>query len=217
MSEALSFYRQAVLKPGFKSKVFDFKAGTAFVVNFEGHYVLLTAMHLFGPAGGLNKKYSGEELAALDITVTARACDTHEVILASSNVLTFKGAKGRQPATTADDLFAVSVVECSAFKLAKKLPSVGDKVSLVARLKKQKPGDTMLHPATVVAVANDYIEYKFDNKRLNPGGASGAPVINEAGEVIGMNLVSAGIPMVNRKGRANTALNLRQRLRSALS
>lgn len=216
MPESPAFNSRTVLKPSFKSESFNFKAGTAFVVNFEEQYLLLTAHHLFGSEGGLKKPYTGEELRNSKVSVSAKSFDTDELVLASGNNIAIKGAQAYKSGGTANDLAVFSVAESKALVLAKKMPQIGDAVFMACHLKPKKMGQPTLHSAKVVAVTHDYIEYKFDSKMSKSNAISGAPVLNTAGEVVGMNLSSTGIPGISLKGRANTALNIRQRLRTAL-
>ncbi|WP_144394372.1 hypothetical protein [Pleionea sediminis] len=41
------------------------QAGTAFIIKFESRYYAITAQHLIGTAGGLDKDYTGKDLDSI--------------------------------------------------------------------------------------------------------------------------------------------------------
>ena len=71
--------KSTLLKPEFTSDEFMYRAGSSFIVSYEESVLLLTAQHLFGPAAGLNKRYSRKELASLAPSVRAFLFDSGEL------------------------------------------------------------------------------------------------------------------------------------------
>ena len=61
-----------ILRPEFHTTKGDFNAGTAFAVELDGHLLVVTAFHLFGPPGGLPAQVLAAELPAYATGVTVR-------------------------------------------------------------------------------------------------------------------------------------------------
>jgi len=97
--------------------------------------------------------------------------------------------------------------------LAAENPKVGDVIWLVASLQGQPA--TICHRATVVNVWDHKFKCKFDNGDLVTRGASGAPYVNAAGEVVGLHTGSYKDPG-NVAGAAIPVENLRQAIDAAL-
>jgi hypothetical protein len=64
----------------------------------------------------------------------------------------------------------------------------GDAVWLVASVVSGAPGDQRLHPATVIGTEEGYLLYRFDNPKLSKQATSGAPVVNQSGVLVAVNL-----------------------------
>ena len=71
--------------------------------------------------------------------------------------------------------------------LADKQPATGSKVWLVAQIKGGDP-EMLLHRATVVGYEQGAMIYAFDDKRIELQATSGAPVVDAAGQLVGINL-----------------------------
>ena len=61
-----------VFRPEFKIKGGKMLAGTAFALDLDGTPVVVTAFHLFGPVGGLEKPVPAAELPSFVKSVTLR-------------------------------------------------------------------------------------------------------------------------------------------------
>ncbi len=214
MLPSFNVAKNTLLKPEFTSNEFSFKAGSSFVVKHDKRPYLLTAHHLFGPAAGLEKRYTWKELNSLSPSVKGFDFDNYEQSVVSGNFISIKNALGYNKGDPSQDLAVFQLPEenLAALSFADSPPSKGDKVYLYARLKNTSKEDTVLHSATVTESNDQFIEYKFDNRFLNPRATSGAAVLNQAGNVVGMNIAAAGIPIFNWKGRANSLTSLRRLL-----
>jgi len=206
--------KSTLLKPEFTSDEFKYKAGSSFVVSYEKNIFLLTAHHLFGPAAGLNKRYSRKELASLAPSVRAFLFDSGELHTVSNQFVPANdGAEYKRGDATQDlAIFKIDNTQLDSLTLAKTAPSKGDVVYLYARLKNDSVGDTLLHSATVTESSGQILEYRYHNRFLNPRATSGAPVLNQSGEVVGLNVAAAGVPIFNWKGRANPVSSIRHLL-----
>lgn len=80
----------------------------------------------------------------------------------------------------------VSATKAKPRKLAKENPKKGDAVWLVASLD-DRPKDQIVHRGSLVEVWENLIKCKFDDGNLVMRGASGAPYINDAGDVVGLH------------------------------
>jgi hypothetical protein len=180
-----------VLKPTFMTGYDSFSGGTAFLCNIPGveGTFLLTAQHLFGPACGLKRQLSWQEVPKSFVVVTALSITelTHSVT--SSNCVAIRGARALDNRGYDKDLAAYrlsSDKRAASLKLASTRPKVGETVFLHAR-QRGKTSLDMLR-AVVRKSSDSEFEYVFDDKQINLAGTSGAPVLNAAGEVVALNL-----------------------------
>lgn len=205
MNLGFSVNDNSILKPEFEVGSKVYKAGTTFKLKFEDRYFLVTAHHLFGPAGSLEVQLSPSQLSDQFQSIKGYDFDSGEVLLTSNSLVRLDQAAPYREGDPSKDL---SIFELSAdtdgyLELSKEKPSKGDTVYLFARLKKHKEGDPLLHPATVIESTDTTLDYRYKNGFLNPRATSGAPILNSDGKVVGMNIAAAGIPIFNWKGRAN--------------
>jgi S1-C subfamily serine protease len=77
----------------------------------------------------------------------------------------------------------------SYLSIAAHEPKVGDIVYLLAQAFGE--AHVRLHKAKLKAIAAGYLEYIFEDAMLELGGTSGGPMLNEQGEVIGINVSGA--------------------------
>jgi len=214
MRPSFTVSKSTLLKPEFTSAEFTYRAGSSFIVNYEGNNLLLTAHHLFGPAAGLHKRYSRKELASLDPSVRAFLFDSGELHTESNQFVPVNDDTEYKRGDATQDLaiFKIDNIQLDSLTLAKTAPSKGEVVYLYARLKNDSSDDTLLHSATVTESSGQILEYRYHNRFLDPRATSGAPVLNQSGEVVGLNVTAAGVPIVNWKGRANPVSSIRHLL-----
>ncbi|OUS25997.1 hypothetical protein A9Q99_19665 [Gammaproteobacteria bacterium 45_16_T64] len=214
MRPSFTVSKSTLLKPEFTFDKFMYKAGSSFIVSHEGSVFLLTAHHLFGPAAGLNKRYSSKELASLTPSVRAFLFDSGELHTESKQFIPLNDDTEYKRGDATQDLaiFKIDNTPLDSLTLAVTAPSKGDVVYLYARLKNDSVDDTLLHSATVTESSGKILEYRYHNRFLDPRARSGAPVLNQSGEVVGLNVTAAGVPIFNWKGRANPLSSIRHLL-----
>ncbi len=219
-----------VLRPVFETTQGSLEAGTAFAVEHQGQILALTAFHLFGPPGGLPTQISAAELPGYATGLTARdAWSGAEVGKSSGPALLLADAQpmgetaardlAAFPMVRPDPLQAIDVAGVSAHKflrpraLAAEAPAVGAKVYVAASLVTgNKPGTL---EATVLEVNPDWIFFEYATTELDLTATSGAPLLDEGGEVVGM-VLGAGLFEGKLIGSASPGLAIKQRLSTAL-
>jgi len=178
-----------VLRPEIELTNTQFSAGTAFVLSVfdDANPVIVTALHIFGPNGGLEKDIPTEELKNLikQIKLTDAFSDYHCGIV--TEVLEIKDAKP----LTKNDIAAFRIsrnCDVTALKMCKNEPKVGDSLWLVASVYDGAPKSRRIHKARVVEVENSLIYFEYENNELSLQATSGAPIVNKNNEVVGINL-----------------------------
>jgi len=177
---------QAWVRPSFYGPDGNFGAGTGFVVSQDNAVFLLTAHHLFGPAGGLDRDYEWSEMPKL-VSGASGENPLGKVSVVAGKALPVKGARGMQGTQVNADL-AIFPVQAESqvhtMTLAKTLPQVGDEVWLIGEV---VGSSEYKHKAVVDQVSQDAIYYRFTNN-IELRATSGAPIVDGQGQVVAMNL-----------------------------
>lgn len=200
----------ALLRPRFHGGPGEeFEAGSAFLCQAQPDEVLLlTAHHLFGESGGLEKNLGWDEVAANYPSCTATVQGA-ETAVAATQFLPVPGALGMTGEKTSLDL--------AAWKSA---PQEGVTVLPLARAP-MKIGDVVylnsLHdgwiPAQVVTAKPEMLAYRFFKRGVRLQATSGAPVVNAKGEVVALN--TGGMSGTVVVGIGNPAASIRTLLTKA--
>lgn len=186
-----SINKNFILRPSFETSQGTLEAGTAFAVKVEEEEnpIIITAMHLFGPDGGLEEEVFANYLP--NFVKKAQFNDAFEdsETIESSKVVLIPEAKPIPEinkdiaAFIADKDAKVSTAEIYAGKL-----KVGETVWLAASVLDGEPQDKKLHKAVVTISNEKMLEFKYENPNLNLRATSGAPILNSEGMVVGINL-----------------------------
>lgn len=182
-----------VFRPRFRMRDGEINAGTAFAVNVKGQArpVILTALHLFGPAGGYREQVPAEKLPEAGQGMTLRDAFVKGAapIKLGASVLAIVGsAPFREPSAAGDvaAFWAPAGAALHPAPLAEKAPGRGEEVWLAAALVEGGRPGQRLHRA-VVGGKSRFLAYVFDDK-LELQATSGAPVLNARGEVVGIHV-----------------------------
>lgn len=182
-------------RPTFFSAIGPFSAGTAFFLSTGSGQppLVVTAHHIFGPAGGLSRKMKPAELDGFIWKIGLEdfvSGDKFEVPVRS---VVLKGekqsGKGSETFLKYPDLAVFQTTgkaDCRPVKLAERSLRQGDSVWLAARAKSGAPENGVLHEAKVAGVFDDYVSCRFVDHGLVMAGASGAPVLDAGGEIVGV-------------------------------
>ena len=197
---------RAVFRPVFETTEGEHAAGTAFVLKYKGGYYAVTAHHIFGEAGGFSREYAWDELHKLVQKVTLRSLGDEKIQYSAPLNVMIGGAKALSMWTAKHDIAVFWIPEKPKhhLTLAEEHPKVGDYVWLYAEV---GGSDALLHKAVVEQYTQDSLIYGFINKQLMLGGSSGAAMLNEKGEVVGINV--GGWEKSGRQyGEANPLISL---------
>ena len=180
----------AVVRPMFMVGDKQLHAGTGFVIRAQDRGpVLITAQHLFSPAGGLERTIAWQDMPRAVRSVYATSLDDQLVIVAGGAPLAIEGAEGMSEARLGGDvaLFPLTTLggAVQPLELAAAPPRVGDRVTLLAEV--YSGGTGLRHGATVLEVGADHVAYVFDEP-IELRATSGAPVVDASERVVAINL-----------------------------
>ncbi|MBK9395219.1 MAG: trypsin-like peptidase domain-containing protein [Uliginosibacterium sp.] len=186
---------QSVCKPKFDSLEGLIEAGTAFVLQAPTKTprpMLMTAHHLFGPAGGVERQLGWDELPSSIVAVECAPLAGQSGPILAVAPVGIKHARSYAEDGPLRDLaaFPIKDLNVPALKLAAADPKPGDTVWLVARVSGGASPQQLLHKAKVLKSDPGILEYSYDNSAIVLRATSGAPIVNDAGEVVGLNIGS---------------------------
>jgi hypothetical protein len=166
-------------------------AGTASVVKIktDDQAYIVSARHLLGPEGGFKKQTAAKDVPSFvqsirieDFSGGSQDYDVTGLLVPSKRVKPVGGGP-------VDDMAIFRLhdtgAQSQALPLAEKIPTVGSQLWVIARVSGGVPDGQVLQSGKVQS-DHPWIEIQFDNDEIITAGASGAPVLNSSGEVVGV-------------------------------
>lgn len=209
-----------ILSPSFESIDGTFSAGTAFAVNDleTDNTIIITAMHLFGPDGGLDHSISANDLPSYINKATFYNAFDYTLLAESTNVILIPDAK---PAPQINRDIAAFYIEgntsISTAEIYDGQLKTGENVWLAAYVIGGAPINQLLHAAKVVESSEDILEFEFENADLDLTATSGAPILNGDGKIVGINIGSKYTLSGKLIGLANPSISFNKLLLNAVS
>ncbi len=167
-------------------------AGTASVVHLKGQTqsYIVSARHLLGPMGGFPTQTAAKDVPSVvqSISIDAfsggqRHYDVTGLLVPANHLK----ADGGDPV---DDMAVYlnhdSSSQDQAVPLADHLPATNAPVWVIAHVRGGVPESQVIQPGKVIEIKDGWIVFQFDNDKIITAGASGAPVLDASGEVIGV-------------------------------
>jgi hypothetical protein len=191
-------------------------AGTAFAASMDGAPpVLISAMHLFGEAGGLQRDLPASTLPESVQSVTLYDMDYGRRVASAGKELIRDGkAMDFKSTDCSPDVVAFTLqshVPLGSLPLAKQNPSMGIRVWAVGREYSDKGSSAKLYAGTVVESNDSHITVK-EAVPFEGRGFSGGPVINARSEVVGTYLASGKTNFGNTFAYLNPVSSIRRHL-----
>jgi hypothetical protein len=191
-----------ICRPTFELKDQPLSAGTAFLMETgvaRQPVVLVTAHHLLGPMGGLPAEIAWSEVPKAVKRATCQSIHNPAQTWVGMP-LAIPGAASFNNQTK-DGLRDIALLALQGkaaappLKLAAAQPKLGDPVWLVAQLVSGAPKEKLLFKATVVRVQDLALNYLIEDPdgTFELRATSGAPVVNERGEVVAINLAGSRV------------------------
>ncbi len=215
------------LRPHFELKGHDpTDAGIAFPLRVDDRIVVVTAFDLFGPNGGLAEQVPAAKLSEVVKGVDLRDAFTSRPVTKLGPPLPLADAEpmGQTaahdiavfPAAAPDEMAAIAGQPVlRPAKLAAADPAVGDPIWVVAPQVGAAADAPRAIPATVAAVEDGWLFYTFAADHVDLTGTAGAPVVDAAGDVVGMQL-GGGVLDGKMIGSANPRVAIAEHVRAAL-
>ena len=184
-----------IFRPTFDTDEGEIRAGTAFPLRLPGHPrpVIISALHLFGPGGGMSRDVPPNELPKAVKRLRLDDCfaasqtivlDSEPLVIPEAAPLGESGQAGDIAAfwgPSGERLYCVKVSDATLVE--------GQSVWLVASLIEGAPADQRLHHAKVLGIhSGENVLYQYDNPKLSKQATSGAPIVDQTGKLVAINL-----------------------------
>lgn len=194
------------------------RAGTAFGAKVDGgEPVLLSALHLFGEAGGLKAEVPPARIPEVVAGVVLFDMGYgRQVGSAGAGLLRDGFPMGTRGDDYTGDLVAFRLAKQSGIgtaPLAAANPDTGTRVWLVGREFTRPGAMAALYPAVVTQAVDKGLLITMDS-RVDLTGFSGAPAVNAQGEIVGMTL-GGGQQGGKQLAILNPVAAMRERLKAA--
>lgn len=202
----------AIFRPTFATSDGTHGAGTAFLVKWSGgRYLLLTAHHVFSRIGGMTRDIEAADLPQVFHGLTARSVDSALFVLRTDKLVSIPEAR----ILSQTDLAAFLIDDpgkASILAFAPMMPVPGARIYLLAELVDER---VRLWPGQVKEASDEGIFYVLDDPSLNLNATSGAPLLDEQGRVVGINVgggsihgepVNSGLSLSSIRGLLSKAL-----------
>lgn len=213
-----------VVRPEFVGPVSSCFGAYAFIIQENGKAYCLTALHVMDEiyrdiAEGLSDEQQISALLPASLKhvdlydVYSQRWICHKVARATEMLYLPYSALGEEEPYSARDIAAFWIDRNSIQAdpvLADENPQVGDPVWLCAKMKN---GDRV-RKCVVVDNSDDSLIFRMEDSEVESRFTSGAPIINQHGEVVGIN-IGAGYFAGSEFGHANPVSSIRQHLHSA--
>ncbi len=168
-----------------------FSAGTCFVTQTgpDSQPIMITALHIFGPDGGLPEHIASEDLSTKIGLIYLKPLDDAETSVGFASESLVSTGYPWELDDVSGDLAVFKLFQgkenIDILYLAKANPKSGDNVWIVGDKFNSYTNKQRLWPAIVIQVTPRYIALEL-LKDLDISGFSGAPVINCKKEIVGM-------------------------------
>jgi hypothetical protein len=200
-----------------------YDAGVAFVADAGGAQVLVSALQLLGPSGGLPAQLTAEQVpTTLQQVLLHDAWTGAELppsgpglLVAGAHPMAQEGAGDLLLASLPQGFLSGRQIARQALPLAAANPKVGDYVWMVAPVVDGPEKDLRLHAAKVVESSAKWIFFEYTEPGLNLAGTCGAPLLDATGHVVGVNL-GGGADKGKLYGSANPVDSVRGMVAAAL-
>jgi hypothetical protein len=220
-----SVVSRAVCEPTFQTVDGEFSAGTAFAARLQtatgsapSQTVLVTAHHLFGPAGGLPRQIAWKDLPAFVVSVRCAGLEDAADVFSAQRPLRVVDARPYSAPGNPRDvaLFALPAQDFQYLFPSNESVRLRSPVWLIARVAGGEPPAKLLHEARVATLDAQWLEFDYQNPNLDLTATSGAPIVDERGRVVGINI---GVRRADGRliGVAQPASVLRAAVKGALT
>lgn len=173
----------------------DGTAGTAFSAKLpqSDRKVIVTAIHLLGPAGGFSSQVSAVEISNVVETVSIfRIAGDEQEQSFPAMPCQLAGAAPFPESSTNGDVLVFAVPDgtaLDAIEFSTEALQLGDPVWLAAHVIGGAPESQFLHQGRFLGIDDDgYFKMEFLNAQLDLRATSGAPIVNKSGHVVAVNL-----------------------------
>jgi hypothetical protein len=179
-----------LFRPTFNTFDGPVAAGTAFAARLPGSStpIILSALHLLGPAGGLPNDIPASELTHAWRSLEVDDCVTSQTVgLIAGRPLPLLSTAPFPQQSQQGDVVAYLPNERGTFQtlpLASSPPAPNDVVWLVSQV---IGSNAIVHKAKVLGEEDGWLVYQFESNSLELRATSGAPVVNSAHQVVAVN------------------------------
>ncbi len=181
-----SLPKNAIGGPTFFASKGSHSAGTASLIKQSDKNFIITSHHLFGPEGGLPKKMTHADIQDFVKKISIKSLSGGQG--STYPVLKTIPVPELQATSIEKQDLAVFEVEGDAsmgMELSESMPAIGESLWLLARVRGGAP-EGQIHHLCKVDRIDEKIVAIFENDKIITSGASGAPVVNASGKIVGV-------------------------------
>ena len=175
--------------PEFNTTAGRQSAGTAFLARSaaDKQVFILTVRHLLGPDGGFKELTPQDKVPSFVKSIRLKP-----FVGGGGKDYSVQGLVLPPEADSKEPLYDLAIFKTTgtfpsdAVEIADEKPALGDTVWVIADVRGGVKKGEFVHSAKVTENGDRWLVCDFDNPSIVTNGASGAPVLNAAGKVVGI-------------------------------